>query len=84
MTQENNTTADELRVPVQMEWNLDFKRQYSDIALKEAVRGVKAITKECIRFGLTEDAVTDIIQTLGIGKPIVLAAVEAIDDKIAD
>lgn len=65
---------------VQME--LSFRRPYSDIALREAVRGVKAITREMIRFGIIEKHVGEIMQILAINNPMIYAAVDAIEEQI--
>lgn len=76
------TGVEEVEKPEQL--HLDFKRQYSDIRLKEAVRGVKAITKELIRFGLSEKMVSGLMETISIWNPIILAAADAIDEAIPD
>lgn len=68
----------------QMEFRLDFKRQYSDLALKEAVRALKVITREFIRFGMTDEKVSGLIQTISIWHPTILAAAEAIEKALPD
>lgn len=61
-----------------------FGPQYSDIALKEAVRGVKAITKEVIRFGGDGDTASRILQILAEDNAIVYAAANAIEEALPD
>lgn len=70
----------ETKQPVQMQ--LPFARPYSDIALKEAIRSVKTIAREMIRLGLDEDIICHNMQTLGRIKPIIAAAIDAMDEKI--
>jgi len=68
--------------PIQLVLDLDFKVQYSDLALREAVRGIKAITRETIRLGAGDVTVSAMLSTLAIGHPIVYAAVDAIEEQI--
>lgn len=60
----------------------EFKKQYNAIALAEAVRGVKAITKELIRFGLDDKAVCGLMETIAIWKPIIIDAAGAIKEQL--
>ena len=66
----------------QMEFN--FRRPYGHIALKEAVRGINAITKEAIRFGADREKVTAITEILIEANPIVVSAIDVIDDALSD
>ena len=68
--------------PVQMEFY--FSAQYSDIALREAVRGVKAITKEVIRFGGDSEMTARILGILAEDNGIVYAAAEAIEEALPE
>lgn len=83
MNDENVAAAMKLgNEPVQL--NLTFGRVYSDLALKETIRGVKAIARELIRLGFDKESVTEILILLGGGKPIIVSAIDAIDDALAD
>lgn len=66
--------------PVQME--IPFKRVYSDIALKEAMRGIKAIAKEAIRFGAKDRQVNLIMDVLIGANPIIVSAIDLMDEKL--
>lgn len=66
--------------PIQM--NLPFARPYSDMALKETARGVKAVTRELVRFGLDEKAITGIMEIIAIWEPRALDAIDLMDQKI--
>ncbi len=68
--------------PVQMQ--LTFRRVYSDAAIKEAMRGVKAIIKEAIRFGADQDQVRAILDDLIDVNPIVMSAIDLIDEKLME
>ncbi len=61
-----------------------FQPQFSDIALKEAVRGIKAITKEIIRLGGNERIVRSTLDLLAIQNPIIFAAANAIEESLPD
>lgn len=61
-----------------------FGPQFSDIHLKEAIRGVKAITKEAIRFGADGEAVSKILQILAVGNKMVYAAANAIEEALPE
>lgn len=61
-----------------------FESQFSDIALKETIRGVKAITREAIRFGATVGEVRLMLDILTHRKPIILAAINAIEESLLD
>lgn len=63
---------------------LSFRRPYGDIAIKEAVRGIKAITKEAIRFGAVEEQVAAILEILSVTNPIIVSGIDAIDDALSD
>ncbi len=61
-----------------------FDTQYSDIELKEAVRGVKTIAREAIRFGASRVTVSHILQLLDDENDIVSSAANAIDEALQD
>lgn len=82
MTDKNTTAAMEQvgKQPVQM--SLPFGRVYGDIAIKEAIRGVKAITKELIRFGADKRQVTLLMNAISEEHPIVMEAIDLMDEKL--
>ncbi len=47
--------------PVQM--RLPFERPYSDIQMRETMRGIKAITRELVRFGVDKKDETTCART---------------------
>lgn len=61
-----------------------FEAQYSSIALKEAIRGVTVIAREAIRLGATHSEVRLMLDLLVVRKPIIVAAVTAIEDALPD
>lgn len=68
--------------PVQLPLSFKFKQQFSDIALKEAVRAVKAITREAIRLKGTDADVSAMLEILSQKNAIVQAAADAIQEVI--
>ncbi len=63
---------------------LSFIRPYGDIALKEAVRSIKAIAKEAIRLGAVEKQVAAILEILSVTNPIIVSGIDAIEDALSD
>ena len=61
-----------------------FEAQYSSIALKEAIRGVTVIARDAIRLGATHNEVRLMLDLLVVRKPIVVAAVTAIEEALPD
>ena len=68
--------------PVQME--LPFERVYSDIQMKEAIRGVKAITKELIRLGADRKQIAPLMDDICEINPIIVSAIELMDEKLIE
>ena len=68
--------------PVQMQ--LPLGRVYSDIQITEAVRSVKAITKELIRFGADREQVTRIMDEACEINPIVVTAIDLMYEKLIE
>lgn len=66
--------------PVQMK--LPFARPYSDIQMRETIRGIKAITRELVRFGVDKKDIADLMETIGETKELVLEAIEQMDEKL--
>jgi len=82
---EESTGKKEQQEPVRMvQMELSFATQYSDIALKDAVRGVKVIAREAIRFGAKAYTVKAMLEILSTTNPIIYAAADAIDEAIPD
>ena len=68
--------------PVQMQ--LPFGHVYSDIQIKEAIRGVNAITKELIRFGADREQAARIMDEACEINPIVVTAIDLMDEKLIE
>jgi hypothetical protein len=68
--------------PVQM--TLTFRRVYSDAAIREAMRGIKAIIKEAIRVGAGQEQVKGLLDILIEVNPIVMSAIDLIDEKLME
>lgn len=84
MTDENTAKATKQvgKQPVQMQ--LPFGRIYGDVAIKEAIRGVKAITKELIRLGADARQVNLLMEALSDTNPIVITAIDLMDEKLME
>lgn len=61
-----------------------FLAPFSDIAIKEAVRGVKSLTREIIRLGGNERIVRSTLELLAMQNPIIYAAANAIEESLPD
>jgi len=74
--------ASRRKLPGQLEF--DFHALFSDMAIKEAIRGVKALTKEIIRLGGNERIAKSTLELLSIKNEIIYAAVNAIEESLPD
>lgn len=59
-----------------------FSKQFSEVAMAEAVRGVKAIMKEAFRLGADVRTIRMILEPFVMMNPIVKEALEVIEDNI--
>lgn len=84
MNDENTAKAMKIVGKEHEQLELNFDMQYSNIALTDAVRGVKTIAKEAIRLGGEDWQVESMLKTLSQGHPIIFAACEAIAEAISD
>lgn len=62
----------------------NFEPQFSDIQLKETVRGIKALTREIIRLGGNERITRSTLELLSIQNSIIDAATNAIEEALLD
>ena len=69
-------------MPEQM--TFDFADIFGDIALKEAVKHVKTITKAAVNLGASDFTVKSMLQTLALESGIVYAAVNAIEEALPE
>lgn len=69
-------------VPEQMRFT--FEAQYSDIELKETVRGIKALTREIVRLGGNERIARSTLELLSVKNPVIDVAACAIEEALAD
>lgn len=67
-------------VPEQLTFT--FSKQFSEVAMAEAVRGVKAIMKEAFRLGADVRTIRMILEPFVMMNPIVKEALEVIEDNI--
>ena len=70
----------ELKEAFQLEF--EFGAIYSDIALSDAKRHVKAITRAGVRLGVIEEGIKLALETMAIACPIIIAAINAIEESL--